>query len=168
MKQRGILVAAVLSSALVSGGWLMERGGRASPRNAASQAYRGYLGLDIAKQEGLYPIANEPRDYDGKGVTQALCQQCHATLDPLSYPFRNYNGLTDDPNATGTQLLQYYPQRIEKIFAGEAPNISQIPESGFIMGKPVSSVKEWATVAANSDAFYTAGSFISEILRKVF
>jgi carboxyl-terminal processing protease len=38
MKQRGILVAAVLSSALVSGGWLMERGARSAPRDAAAQA----------------------------------------------------------------------------------------------------------------------------------
>ncbi|MBS1152572.1 MAG: hypothetical protein H6Q89_4270 [Myxococcaceae bacterium] len=128
----------------------------ALPRNAAAQAYRGYLGLDIAKQEGLYPIANEPKDYDGKGVTKPLCQQCHATLDPLSYPFRNYNGLTDDPATPGQQALQYYPQRIEKIFSAEAPNITQIPEAGFIMGKPVATVKEWGTVAANSDAFLVA------------
>lgn len=128
----------------------------ALPRNAASQAYRAYLGLDIAKQEGLYPIANEPKDYDGKGVTNALCQQCHATLDPLSYPFRNYNGLTDDPLVNGSQQLQYYPQRIEKIFSAEAPNITQIPENGFIMGQPVQNLKEWGTVAANSDAFLVA------------
>ncbi len=128
----------------------------ALPRNAASQAYRAYLGLDIAKQEGLYPIANEPKDYDGKGVTQPLCTQCHATLDPLSYPFRNYNGLTDDPVAAGNQQLQYYPQRIEKIFAAEAPNISQIPETGYILGQPVTNLKEWGTVAANSDAFAVA------------
>ena len=38
MKSRGVLVAAVLSSALVSGGWLMERGGRAGPRDVAAQA----------------------------------------------------------------------------------------------------------------------------------
>jgi hypothetical protein len=128
----------------------------ALPRNAASQAYRSYLGLDIAKQEGLYPIANEPKDYDGKGVTQPLCQQCHATLDPLSYPFRNYNGLSDDPVAAGQQALQYYPMRIEKIFSAEAPNIGQIPESGYIMGQPVSSLKQWGQVAANSDAFVVA------------
>ncbi len=128
----------------------------ALPRNAASQAYRAYLNLDIAKQEGLYPIANEPKDYDGKGVKQALCQQCHATLDPLSYPFRNYNGLTDDPAVNGPQQLQYYPQRIEKLFSAEAPNITQIPESGFIMGKPVSTLREWGTVAANSDEFAVA------------
>ena len=122
----------------------------ALPRNAASQAYRGYLGLDIAKQEGLYAIAGEPKDYDNKGVTQALCTQCHATLDPLSYPFRNYNGLT------GPGIGTYLPMRIETRFASEAPNISQIPESGFIFGKPVSSVVEWAQVAANSDAFLRA------------
>lgn len=128
----------------------------ALPRNAAAQAYRAYLNLDIAKQEGLYPIANEPKDYDGKGVQQALCQQCHATLDPLAYPFRNYNGLSDDPAASGTQLLQYYPQRIEKIFSAEAPNIGQIPEAGYIMGQPVASLKAWGQVAANSDAFAVA------------
>ena len=38
MKSRGIVVAAVLSSALVSGGWLMERGGRTAPRDAKAQA----------------------------------------------------------------------------------------------------------------------------------
>jgi carboxyl-terminal processing protease len=38
MRSRGILAAAVLSGALVSGGWLMERGGRAAPRDAKSQA----------------------------------------------------------------------------------------------------------------------------------
>jgi carboxyl-terminal processing protease len=38
MKSRGVVAAAVLSSALVSGGWLMERGGRNAPRDTASQA----------------------------------------------------------------------------------------------------------------------------------
>jgi carboxyl-terminal processing protease len=38
MKSRAIVAAAVLSSALVTGGWLMERGGRAAPRDARAQA----------------------------------------------------------------------------------------------------------------------------------
>ena len=38
MKSKAIVAAAVLSSALVSGGWLMERGGRAAPRDVKSQA----------------------------------------------------------------------------------------------------------------------------------
>ncbi len=124
----------------------------ALPRNAASQAYRGYLGLDIAKQEGLYPVANEPRDYDAKGVTQPLCTQCHATLDPLSYPFRNYNGLS----GTNNDLLRYVPNRIETFFSAQAPTITQIPESGYIFGQKVNDLKSWASVAANSDAFAVA------------
>src|SRR5439155_499587 len=92
----------------------------ALPRNAASQAYRAYLGLDIAKQEGLYAISSEPRDYDGKGVTQDLCKQCHATLDPLAYPWRNFNGLTGGGAMFGT----YQTMRIERFFAQEAPNIT--------------------------------------------
>lgn len=38
MRSRAIVVAAVLSSALVSGGWLVERGGRTVPRDAKAQA----------------------------------------------------------------------------------------------------------------------------------
>lgn len=38
MKSRAIVAAAVLSSALVSGGWLMERGGRGAPRDVKAQA----------------------------------------------------------------------------------------------------------------------------------
>ena len=124
----------------------------ALPRNAASQAYRGYLGLDIAKQEGLYAVANEPRDYDAKGVTQPLCTQCHATLDPLSYPFRNYNGIS----GTDQQVLRYLPTRIETLFANQASTITQIPEQGYIFGQKVNDLKQWAQVAANSDAFAVA------------
>jgi len=38
MKQRGVFVAAVLSCALLTGGWLMERGARSAPRDTAAQA----------------------------------------------------------------------------------------------------------------------------------
>jgi carboxyl-terminal processing protease len=38
MRSRAIVAAAVLSSALVSGGWLVERGGRSVPRDAKAQA----------------------------------------------------------------------------------------------------------------------------------
>jgi len=119
----------------------------ALPRNAASQAYRSFLGLDIAKQEGLYPITSEPRDYDGKGVTQDLCKQCHQTLDPLSYPWKNYNGLTASPFGT------YVPNRLQQYFANEAPNITMTPEAGYILGQPVSDLIQWARVAADSDPF---------------
>ena len=119
----------------------------ALPRNAASQSYRAYLGLDIALQQGLYSIPGEPRDYDAKGVQAPACAACHATLDPLSYPFRNYNGLTS------LVLARYVPDRIERYFAADAPDITQIPESGFLLGQPVGDLLEWAQVGANSDAF---------------
>lgn len=124
----------------------------AIPRNAAAQAYRSYLNLDIARQEGLYSINSEPVDYDAKGVAAPLCKQCHATLDPLSYPFRNYNGLSGN----NQQIGRYLPNRLETLFPTLAPNISQTPEAGYIMGQPVANLREWGQVAANSDAFLVA------------
>lgn len=125
----------------------------ALPRNAASQMYRAYLGLDIAKQEGIYSVANEPRDYDAKGVQAASCAACHATLDPLSYPYRNYNGLTGNP---GGQFGRYVPNRLETLFANQGATLAMIPENGIIFGQPVASLTQWAQVAANSDAFLKA------------
>ncbi|EPX62729.1 hypothetical protein D187_008917 [Cystobacter fuscus DSM 2262] len=125
----------------------------ALPRNAASQAYRAYLGYDIARQEGLYSIPNEPRDYDAKGVAEPACAACHATLDPLSYPFRNYQGLslTDVPSSAN-----YISNRLETYFGDVAPTITQTPEAGYIFGQPVNNLVEWAHVGANSDAFAIA------------
>ncbi|ATB38549.1 hypothetical protein CYFUS_003984 [Cystobacter fuscus] len=125
----------------------------AIPRNAASQAYRAYLGYDIARQEGLYGIPNEPRDYDAKGVTEPACAACHATLDPLSYPFRNYQGisLTDQQSSAN-----YIPNRLETYFSDVAPTITQTPEAGYIFGQKVNNLVEWARVGANSDAFAIA------------
>jgi hypothetical protein len=120
----------------------------ALPRNAASQMYRAYLGLDIAKQEGLFSVPNEPQDYDAKGVTQQACAACHATLDPLTYPFRNYNGISSAQYET-----QYIPNRLELGFANVSPRISQTPERGMLFGQPVNDLREWAHVGANSDAF---------------
>lgn len=120
----------------------------AIPRNAASQMYRAYLGLDIAKQEGLYSVANEPQDYDAKGVTAKECAACHATLDPLTYPFRNYNGISN-----AMYSVQYINNRLEMFFPTVAPRITQTPERGVIFGQPVNNLREWARVGADSDAF---------------
>src|SRR5262249_30220416 len=121
----------------------------ALPRTAAAQAYRSFLGKDIAHLEGLNPIDGEPKDYDGRGVTQTACTVCHATLDPLSYPFKNYNGLTDPAG-------QYDANRIQNDFEDPAPNIPQMPENGYVLGQPVSNLNEWAQVAANSNEFASA------------
>src|SRR5262249_7413164 len=51
----------------------------AMPRTTAAQAMRAYLGMDIARQQGINPIAGEPLDVDHRGVSQEECAQCHAT-----------------------------------------------------------------------------------------
>ena len=126
----------------------------ALPRATAAQAYRAFLGLDIAKSEGLdWPIAGEPVDYDGSGVQEAECAGCHATLDPLSYPFATYNGLQADVNIG---LFEYDPDRIEKYFADQYPQMLNMPEAGYIFGEPVADLVDWADVASNSDPFFRA------------
>lgn len=124
----------------------------ALPRTAAAQAYRAFLGFDIAKLEGLYPIDGEPLDYDAKGVAAAECAVCHSTLDPLSYPFRNYNGFSGGDQAQ----FRYVDGRIETYFAAEAPDITSTPEAGAVLGQPVADLIEWAEVVAASSEFLIA------------
>lgn len=137
------------------------------PRTTAAQAYRAYLGFDIAKMEGLQPVAGEPVDYDLKGVTAEPCAVCHSTLDPLSYPFSRYDGLgggdeeeISDPaleiNADGTvdtAFGNYVPGRMERFVRQEGPRIAETPEAGLLFGQPVANLVEWAEVAANSEPF---------------
>ena len=112
------------------------------PRNTASQAYRAYLGLDIAKGEGLMPMANEPRDVDSKRVAQADCAACHSTLDPISYAFSAYRGIeVSIALATGNPIGTYN--------AARTPWEAQ----GQVLGKPVANLLEWAETARNSEAF---------------
>lgn len=126
----------------------------ALPRTTAAQAYRSFLGLDIARSEGLeWAVQNEPIDYDVSGVGAAECAVCHSTLDPLSYPFATYNGLQADGQIG---LFEYEPDRIEKYFADQYPAMVDMPESGYIFGQPVQNLLEWAQVAANSDQFFVA------------
>jgi hypothetical protein len=147
------------------------------PRTTAAQAYRAYLGYDIAKLEGLQPVAGEPVDYDRKGVTAEQCAVCHSTLDPLSYSFSRYDGIgggdegdggdeedflnpdmqmDTEFNADGTvngTFANYSPGRLER-FVGEAgPQIVETPEAGLLFGQPVANLVEWAEVAANSEPF---------------
>ena len=79
------------------------------------------------------------------------CAACHATLDPLSYPFRNYHGIS-----AAQFQARYIPLRLEIFFKDAAPRITQTPERGAIFGKPVADLREWARVAADSDAFAIA------------
>jgi hypothetical protein len=134
------------------------------PRTTAAQAYRAYLGYDIAKMEGLQPVAGEPVDYDLKGVTAEQCAVCHSTLDPLSYPFSRYDGLgggdEEEPateiNEDGTVNIafgNYVAARLERFVRLEGPQIAETPEAGLLLGQPVANLVEWAEVAANSEPF---------------
>ncbi|MGH1344276.1 MAG: hypothetical protein ACRBN8_22145 [Nannocystales bacterium] len=125
----------------------------AIPRTTAAQAYRSYLGTDIAKLEGLVepPGSETLVDYDDKGVTDATCAGCHRTLDPLSYPFSRYNGIG---GAGGSG--DYDANRLASFADSTQPNVDTTPEAGWILGEPVANLVEWAEVAANSDEFASA------------
>lgn len=114
----------------------------ALPRTTAAQAYRAYLGVDIAKGEGILPVPDEPLDVDHKGVDQPTCAVCHSTIDPLSYAFAAYEGIggLDAPSAfarSGTYNPTRTPWGSESVVLGEA----------------VSDVVGWAEVAASSELF---------------
>lgn len=111
------------------------------PRNTAAQVYRAYLGLDLAKGEGLSPVPGEPRDVDNKNIAQPACAVCHSTLDPLAYAYSTYVGI--DPisaalfNTIGTYSANRQPWEAD----------------GAILGQPVNNLLEWTEVARNSDDF---------------
>jgi hypothetical protein len=122
----------------------------AIPRNAAAQAYRAHLDLDIAQLEGLEASAPVPVDYDGAGIAAPACATCHSTLDPLSYPFTRYNGLQDP-------LYAYDPGRmVEFATALGKPELASVPEAGRVLGQDVENLLEWASVAASSDDYFRA------------
>lgn len=127
----------------------------ALPRTAAAQAYRAYLGYDLSRLEGLFPVDAEPVDYDGRGVTAPECARCHSTLDPLTYPFSRYEGIQ---GGTGDFRLPftYSGNRLEAFTETDGPLIADTPEEGRLFGEPVADLVEWARVAADSEAFARA------------
>jgi hypothetical protein len=125
----------------------------AVPRTTAAQAYRAYLGLDLAKQEGLFPVANEPVDFDAKGVQAAECAACHSTLDPLAYPFSRYEGLGGGVQGFASA---YRPDRMQRFADTDGPAVVDTPESGRLFGEPVADLNAWARAAADSDEFARA------------
>ena len=115
------------------------------PRNTAAQAYRAYLGLDIAKNEGLFPIRNEPRDVDNMGVGAEACAVCHSTLDSLAYPFSPYVALKN------RRQLRNEPQKLA--VGSYDSERTQWEGWGYLFGEPVLDLIDWSKKAANSDAF---------------
>lgn len=117
----------------------------AMPRTSAAQAYRAYLGADIAASEGLRPVAGEPLDVDAKGVAQERCATCHSTLDPLSYAFADYEGINV---SIDLRFGDYMPERTSRI-----PKWDRARQKSELLGKPVANLVEWAKVAAESQEF---------------
>lgn len=114
------------------------------PRTTAAQAYRAYLGLDIAKGEGIIPVEGEPRDVDNKGVTNPTCAACHSTLDPLAYAFSTYNGIAID-----NVLALVFGNPIGDYDEDRAP----WGGDGYLFGEPVTDLVDWAWRASDSDYF---------------
>lgn len=124
------------------------------PRTTAAQAYRAFLGHDIARLEGLAPVAGEPVDYDGKGVQEAGCASCHSTLDPLTYPFSRYEGIG---NGSGYgEAYTYNADRMDTFTGVDGEYVADTPEAGVLFGEPVADLIEWAAVAADSPSFRKA------------
>lgn len=113
----------------------------ALPRTTAAQAYRAYLGQDIALQQGILPVAAEPVDVDDKGVDADACAQCHSTLDPLAYAFASYEGIK------GSKSGLFDAERPARDIPGWEDNQS------WLLGEPVDNVVAWAKVASDSDMF---------------
>lgn len=115
------------------------------PRTTAAQAYRSYLGADLAQSDGIRPVPGEPVDIDDKGVDGAVCAHCHSTLDPLAYAFVKYQGIDDYAGGFGA----YDPTRPERYL----PGWSDTAQQAWLLGQPVADLVEWANVAAASDEF---------------
>jgi hypothetical protein len=126
----------------------------AIPRTTAAQAYRAYLGFDISRLEGLQDVPGEPVDYDNKGVQEPACARCHATLDPLTYPFSRYEGIGG--GSSTAVPFSYNAARLLGFTETEGELVAETPEEGMIFGQKVANLEEWAEVAANSDAFAQA------------
>ena len=128
------------------------------PRTTAAQAYRAYLGQDIARSEGLLPVDGEPRDIDDKGVDdQDTCIYCHATLDPLSYAFAHYTGIDRD-RGNGAFVVDrpsWQPSEVEAV-------LLDVP----LGDTAAAGVTEWAQIAADSPQFRQnlASMFLSHAL----
>jgi hypothetical protein len=140
------------------------------PRSTAAQAYRAYLGYELSNLEGLFPVADEPHDYDAKGVGAPACAGCHSTLDPLAYAFLPYFGGSGSANlylsrglpvryagvyepGRRTDRLGFYPPAWTDAFraAPGTPHLFGEPLPGDTATAP--SLVAWARRAADSEPF---------------
>ncbi len=128
------------------------------PRTTAAAAYRGYLGADISKMQGLMPVPGEPDDIDDKGVDAPRCAACHSTLDPLAYAFAPYTGFEFDLFTVTDLVLFGQMNGLFGVYMEERP-VSRMPrwspaeQQPFLFGKKVDNLRAWAELAAASDDF---------------
>jgi hypothetical protein len=151
----------------------------AMPRTTAAQAMRAYLGLDIAKQEGLVYNPAEPADVDNKGVDGVGCIECHQHLDAATYAFAYYRGIegstcdaapgTPGPSSGCRALGEFCgaqnPCCADLVCDGGASDFSEMrpvvrglwPVGGdrqpYLLDEPVADLAEWAQQASASDFF---------------
>jgi len=119
------------------------------PRTTAAQAYRSYLGADIARLEGILPVEGEPVDVDNAEVAQEACARCHSTLDPLAYAFTPYDGIGGGyNNYGGGNVLNAL-----HLTGAYTPERDIWNRQSVFAGSDVQDLVDWADVAANSDMF---------------
>ena len=122
------------------------------PRSTAAHAYKAYLGMDLARTEGIVPVAGEPLDVDFKDTQREPCSFCHGTLDPLAYAFAEYEGI--QPAAVALNG-GYDPSLVDDMpawaDANPVPHLLGVPIPW--PGPETSALVLWAELAANSDAF---------------
>ncbi|MFK8004655.1 MAG: hypothetical protein AB8H86_34120 [Polyangiales bacterium] len=112
------------------------------PRTTAAAAYNNWLGFDISRFEGMFPIVGEPRDIDDIDIDGAPCYQCHSTLDPLAYSFAYYNGVGFEgiPGISAPSLGTYSRDRPTSFFGGPAvarESWQAEPPAAYILGEEV-------------------------------
>ncbi|SMF51703.1 hypothetical protein [Pseudobacteriovorax antillogorgiicola] len=136
------------------------------PRTTAAHAMRHYLGLDIAKAEGLgrmYPKQQDYQltDFDSKGVKAPACEFCHRALDGIAYLWTPYNGISTliSPEHAHTRVIlpgTYNNFRMELFgeeFADSAPLLGTTPRDGYAFGEKVDDLVAWAESMANTDDY---------------
>jgi hypothetical protein len=116
----------------------------AMPRTTAAQAYRAYLGVDFARQEGLVYNAAEPADVDNKGVDGVGCYECHMHLDAAAYAFSFYRGI-EGGGASSFSALR-------PVARGLWPTVGDARQA-FFFNQPVADLVDWSQRAAASDLF---------------
>ena len=79
-------------------------------------------------------------------MAEPRCAGCHSTLDPLAYAFAKYEGIELN---YGLSVGGYRPERAPE----RIPGWDDAKQKPFVLGKPVSDLREWAKVASESDEF---------------